>query len=83
MCFQLLNSLNWDQSELKSELNYINQNAFYDFYNFKKFEIFESESVSLKLFEQLLQKSVLILLKILKLLSESDKTDHETNYVAH
>ena len=83
ICLQLLNLLNWSWLKLKSELNNIGQNALYDFYDFKKFEVFESDSADLKSFEQLLQKSASILLKTLKSLSESDETDHETDYVTH
>ena len=79
---QLLNLLDWGWLELKSELNDIGQNALYGPYDFKKFEVFESDSAGLKSFEQLLQKSASILLKTLKSLSESDETDHETDYAA-
>jgi len=82
ICLQLLNLLNWGRLKLKSELNDIGQNALYDLYDSKKFEVFESDSASLKSFEQLLQKSAPILLKTLKSLSEPDETGHETDYAA-
>ena len=64
--------------KLKFKLNHIGQNDFFKPYNSKKFKVFDL--INLILFKSFLQKSAPILLKTLKSLFESNKTNYEINY---